>query len=195
MRALGREPVRELKMNDVGAVRFEALSPLFFDPYAENRTTGSFILIDPLTNATVGAAMIRLALSAETSSDAGLRDAPVSRQERYQRHSHRPGIVLAGKRVGLAERLERTLFTQGFEVVRIANDDFPAKQWGAVLGLAQDAGLVVIHCGEAVGLPAPGGVPCFDLAAMALPEEDEAAVTVILPALQALRDLGEDEAK
>ena len=46
-------------MNDIAAVEFETTMPLFFDPYERNRTTGSFILIDPLTNATVGAAMIR----------------------------------------------------------------------------------------------------------------------------------------
>ena len=39
--------------------RFETNRPLFVDSYSENRTTGSFIVIDPLTNATLGAGMIR----------------------------------------------------------------------------------------------------------------------------------------
>ena len=51
-------PATELAMNDIAEVKFEANLPLFFDPYAENRNMGSFILIDPVSNATVGAGMI-----------------------------------------------------------------------------------------------------------------------------------------
>ena len=58
MHTLEREATHELKMNDIASVEFEAASPLFFDPYTRNRATGSLILIDPLSNATVGAAMI-----------------------------------------------------------------------------------------------------------------------------------------
>ncbi len=47
-----------LEMNEIAEVEFETNLPLFFDAYAENRSTGSLILIDGLTNATVGAAMI-----------------------------------------------------------------------------------------------------------------------------------------
>ena len=39
----------------------ETRQPLFFDPYRTNRATGSFILIDPLTNETAGAGMIERA--------------------------------------------------------------------------------------------------------------------------------------
>ena len=45
-------------MNDIATVELETSSPLFFDAYRHNRTTGSFILIDPLTNATLAAGMI-----------------------------------------------------------------------------------------------------------------------------------------
>ncbi|MDE1156111.1 MAG: sulfate adenylyltransferase subunit CysN [Acidobacteriaceae bacterium] len=48
----------ELKMNDIAEVEFETSLPLFFDTYAESRGMGSLILIDPISNATVGAAMI-----------------------------------------------------------------------------------------------------------------------------------------
>ena len=58
MYTLEQEPARELKMNDIASVEFEAASPLFLDPYTRNRATGSLILIDPHSNATVGAAMI-----------------------------------------------------------------------------------------------------------------------------------------
>ncbi len=47
-----------LALNDIGELELETNLPLFFDPYAENRSTGSFILIDPLSNATLGAGML-----------------------------------------------------------------------------------------------------------------------------------------
>jgi bifunctional enzyme CysN/CysC len=48
----------ELGLNDIGAIRLRLSSPLVVDDYRRNRSTGSFILIDEATNATVGAGMI-----------------------------------------------------------------------------------------------------------------------------------------
>jgi sulfate adenylyltransferase large subunit len=47
-----------LNMNDIGKVRISTARPLFFDAYKQNRVTGSFILIDRQTNATVAGGMI-----------------------------------------------------------------------------------------------------------------------------------------
>jgi bifunctional enzyme CysN/CysC len=47
-----------LGLNDLGVVRFRLAEPLAVDPYARNRTTGAFILIDESTNDTVGAGMV-----------------------------------------------------------------------------------------------------------------------------------------
>jgi bifunctional enzyme CysN/CysC len=47
-----------LEVNDIGRVAIHTSSPLFFDTYRLNRTTGSFILVDPATNLTVAAGMI-----------------------------------------------------------------------------------------------------------------------------------------
>jgi sulfate adenylyltransferase large subunit len=47
-----------LELNDIGRVRLRTSKPLAFDPYADNRATGSFLLIDDTTNDTVGAGMI-----------------------------------------------------------------------------------------------------------------------------------------
>ena len=47
-----------LELNDIARVRFRLAEPLAIDPYAENRATGAFILIDESTNDTVGAGMI-----------------------------------------------------------------------------------------------------------------------------------------
>jgi sulfate adenylyltransferase subunit 1 (EFTu-like GTPase family) len=47
-----------LALNDIGVVRLRLSEPLCVDPYAENRETGAFILVDEATNDTVGAGMI-----------------------------------------------------------------------------------------------------------------------------------------
>jgi sulfate adenylyltransferase subunit 1 (EFTu-like GTPase family) len=52
---------QELGLNDIGRVRLRTSAPIVFDPYASNRRTGSFILIDESSNATVGAGMIAAA--------------------------------------------------------------------------------------------------------------------------------------
>jgi sulfate adenylyltransferase large subunit len=48
----------ELGLNDIGRVRLRTSAPLVFDPYDQNRRTGSFILVDEASNNTVGAGMI-----------------------------------------------------------------------------------------------------------------------------------------
>ena len=59
MTTLEPEPdPHELGLNDIGEVRLKTSGPLVFDGYGTNRLTGSFILIEPGTNATVGAGML-----------------------------------------------------------------------------------------------------------------------------------------
>ena len=53
-----RTGAEALSRNEIGRVSVRVSSEVFCDPYAENRTTGSFILIDEATNETVGAGMI-----------------------------------------------------------------------------------------------------------------------------------------
>ena len=50
--------IEYFKLNDIGRIRFRASKSLFFDSYKKNRQTGSVILIDPITNATIAAGMI-----------------------------------------------------------------------------------------------------------------------------------------
>jgi sulfate adenylyltransferase large subunit len=68
VQTLADEAVNALAMNDIGAVQIELTRPLFFDAYADNRATGNFILIDPRTNATLAAGMIRRSISQEIST-------------------------------------------------------------------------------------------------------------------------------
>ena len=48
----------KLELNDIAVVRLRLSEPLAVDPYAENRATGAFILVDEATNDTVGAGMV-----------------------------------------------------------------------------------------------------------------------------------------
>ena len=56
---LEQVPVSALTLNEIGLVTLETVQPLAVDRYGDNRVTGSFVLIDPATNATVAAGMIR----------------------------------------------------------------------------------------------------------------------------------------
>lgn len=53
------EEDKEIKMNDIARIKIRSTKPLFIDAYRKNRITGSIILIDEKTNATVAAGMIR----------------------------------------------------------------------------------------------------------------------------------------
>jgi sulfate adenylyltransferase subunit 1 len=67
---LDHEPADTLEMNDIGFVNIETARALSFDNYFANRGTGSLILIDPVTNATVAAGMIFGAAAGATNSRA-----------------------------------------------------------------------------------------------------------------------------
>jgi sulfate adenylyltransferase subunit 1 (EFTu-like GTPase family) len=58
IKTLEHEAADRLEMNGIGVLRIETSRPIYFDAYTQNRFTGSVILIDPETNATVGAGMI-----------------------------------------------------------------------------------------------------------------------------------------
>lgn len=56
--SFAHEAAKSLELNEVGYCHFSSQSPIVFDSYGTNRSTGAFILIDRVTNATVGAGMI-----------------------------------------------------------------------------------------------------------------------------------------
>lgn len=56
--SLEKQQIEHLKLNEIGRVVITTLKPIFFDPYKKNRQTGSFILIDPITNNTCAVGMI-----------------------------------------------------------------------------------------------------------------------------------------
>jgi sulfate adenylyltransferase large subunit len=151
---LEQELATQLNMNDIASVEFEAHVPLFFDPYASNRATGSFILIDRISNATVGAGMIQEDLSASRGQEELELRSPevaenrVSAEERSERHAHYPATFLMENQPALASRLERALFEQGFEVLHLDPDDASPYALLESIRLTQRMGAISIYSGD-----------------------------------------------
>ena len=59
---LEQQPARQLELNEIGVCNLSIDRSIAFDAYADNRATGGFILIDRLTNDTVGAGLLQFAL-------------------------------------------------------------------------------------------------------------------------------------
>lgn len=107
-----------LQLNEIGRVKLSLDAPIALDGYAQNRTTGAFIVIDRLTNGTVGAGMIIADPLAHGSSGHHGAQAHVTTEERAVRFGQQPATVLftglsgAGKST-LAYAVERKLFDMG----------------------------------------------------------------------------------
>ena len=65
---MAHHPADRLLLNEIGHVRFATQKPLIFDAYQDNKPTGSFVLIDPLTNNTAAVGMIREALADDAAA-------------------------------------------------------------------------------------------------------------------------------
>lgn len=130
--SMHRQDAPTLKLNEIGRCTLSTSQPLCFDSYRRNRNTGAFIVIDRVTNSTVGAGMILDRTSNEGRHD-HWDDAPaaenlhgersnVSESERQARFGQKPVTVLLTGLTGsgkttLAYALERKLFDQGRAVV------------------------------------------------------------------------------
>ncbi|HVJ09221.1 MAG TPA: sulfate adenylyltransferase subunit CysN [Acidisarcina sp.] len=115
---LAEQPAETLQMNAIGVVTVEANRALIVDAYNQNRSTGSFILIDPASSATVGAGMIR-----QVMDD---RDGTFTTEELQA-----SALIALGNRHTLAATLEDRLLASGVAVVRtrVQNPD----TWRALL--------------------------------------------------------------
>jgi bifunctional enzyme CysN/CysC/sulfate adenylyltransferase subunit 1 len=149
---LEQEAATQLNMNDIASVEFEAHVPLFFDPYATSRATGSFILIDELTNATVGAGMIEEAAPGGEGVEVPELEIAgrVSAQERQQRNGHYPATLLLENQPAVALRLERTLFEHGFEVLHFDGRDASSSLLLGTVHTAHRLGAIFIYSGGAL---------------------------------------------
>jgi hypothetical protein len=179
-------------MNDIAYVEFETVSPLFFDPYTQNRITGSFILIDPISNATLGAGMIRADLSSKAAARASA-DEPVAVAERYKRHGHAPAMIIVENNEALAARLERVLFDEHFEAVLVSGKNVSASDLGRLYPVLESAGIVLIYSSDALAsdtklkLSAIAASRYLDSSLLELPGDESDAAQKILSRLRSLR--------
>ncbi|MDC0661726.1 sulfate adenylyltransferase subunit CysN [Marinobacter sp. SS21] len=107
-----------LQLNEIGLCEFTLSQPVAFDAYGRNHATGSFIVIDRLTNVTIGAGMIAGNADGDESLD------PVTGEERSRRLAQQPAIIACnGKQApALALAVERALFDQGKTSVVLTED-------------------------------------------------------------------------
>ncbi|KUG23940.1 sulfate adenylyltransferase subunit 1 [hydrocarbon metagenome] len=140
---LHRQPVEEFQLNDIGRIELNTLSPIFFDPYKLNHATGSFILIDPLTNNTVAAGMIRGVprniedyMETKTDDKTNVKKSPhtiwrglnIELTDREEKNAHKAvvlwftGLSGSGKST-IAANLEKKLFGMNCRTVLLDGDN------------------------------------------------------------------------
>jgi sulfate adenylyltransferase large subunit len=138
-----------LELNEIGAVSIETHKPLFFDGYRKNRTTGSFVLIDAVTNVTLGAGMITERAPAEDRTRRRMLEgveferSRLTAAERWERNGHRPATIWLTARLDLAYLLERELFDRGCHV-HVLSDDVDSHMLPDLAKLFSAAGLITI---------------------------------------------------
>jgi bifunctional enzyme CysN/CysC len=153
--------VHTLGLNDIGVCNFSTGAPVAFDPYRENRKTGSFIMIDRFTNETVGAGMIDFGLRRGTN----LHWQPllVGKAERAVQKHQRAAIVwftgLSGSgKSTIANIVEQRLHAMGHHTMMLDGDN--VRQ-----GLNRDLGFTeadrvenIRRCGEVAKLMTEAGL-------------------------------------
>jgi bifunctional enzyme CysN/CysC len=142
---LSREDADKLELNEIGRAKFRTAQPLFIDAYQVNQKTGSFIIIDPASNVTVAAGMIRSGTTGSNGQSKLTEDASaaspsssvspnvvweewnIPRVEREKRNGHEAkvlwftGISGAGKST-IAKALEKKLWEEGKQTVLLDGD-------------------------------------------------------------------------
>ncbi len=145
---LHRQDAAALQLNEIGRCTIELNQPLVYDDYITNRTSGAFILVDQISNGTVGAGMIIARRSDETRQDhwdtaprseqLQRQSSPVSTAERETRYGQRGSTLLltglsgSGKST-IGSALERKLYDLGHNVAMLDGQNMR-------LGLSRDLG-------------------------------------------------------
>ncbi|MBL8581322.1 MAG: sulfate adenylyltransferase subunit CysN [Rhizobiaceae bacterium] len=155
---------KSLDMNEVGVCNLATQAPIAFDSFAENRATGAFVLIDRMTNATVGAGMIRHGL--RRADNIHWQDLAVDRSARSALKLQSPrvfwftGLSGSGKST-IANLLEKRLYSTGRHTYLLDGDNIRhglnrdlgfsdadrvenIRRVAEVAKLMADAGLIVI---------------------------------------------------
>ncbi|SEC28209.1 bifunctional enzyme CysN/CysC [Rhizobiales bacterium GAS188] len=161
---LAEAAARSLATNEIGLCDIAVSQPIAFDRYAENRLTGSFILIDRATNATVAAGMILDSL--DRSSTVRPQALSISKAQRALLKGHKPAVIWftglsgAGKST-IANAVEAHLNAGGIHTLLLDGDNVRGglnkdlgftdvdrveniRRVGEVAKLMLDAGLIVL---------------------------------------------------
>jgi sulfate adenylyltransferase large subunit len=130
-----------LQMNDIASVEIETSLPLHFDLYDEDRTMGSFILIDPLHNGTVAAGMIT---GANGAADEPAVLEPIQLADRIARNGHPPVAVWLVNQSDAAASLEREIFQRGWHAQVLSESDFEPSELGTAARVLRTSGAIAI---------------------------------------------------
>lgn len=159
-----RLAAEQLQMHDLGEVELQLARQMPFDPYEQNRQTGSFILVDPETHTTVACGMVQHALRRATNIHR--HQETVAAAERARLKAQSPCVVwltgLSGSgKSSIANALERLLVEQGCHTMLLDGDNVRhglnrdlgftepdrienIRRIGEVAKLMTEAGLIVI---------------------------------------------------
>ncbi len=155
---------KTLELNEIGVCNLNLSRPIAFDPYTENRDMGGFVLIDRITNNTVGAGLLHFAL--RRAENVSWQSVEVHKTARAEMKHQRPsvlwftGVPSAGKST-IANIVERKLAAQGKHTYLLDGDNlrhginkdlgFTAadrvenvRRTAEVAALMADAGLIVL---------------------------------------------------
>jgi bifunctional enzyme CysN/CysC len=166
---LEKDLADELKLNQIAQVTVSFNEPMAFDAYAVSRITGAFIVIDRLSNGTVGAGMVTRAVQPilrGRSENVVWHEHKVSRVQRANQKGQRPCVIwltgLSGSgKSTVANALEQALFLEGYHSYLLDGDNVRhglnkdlgftdearvenIRRIGEVAKLFVDAGVIVI---------------------------------------------------
>ncbi|HEX4299996.1 MAG TPA: sulfate adenylyltransferase subunit CysN [Gammaproteobacteria bacterium] len=166
---LEKDLADELKLNQIAQVTVSFNEPMAFDVYAVSRITGAFIVIDRLSNSTVGAGMVTRAVQPilrDRSENVVWHEHKVSRVQRANQKGQRPCVIwltgLSGSgKSTVANALEQALFLEGYHSYLLDGDNVRhglnkdlsftdearvenIRRIGEVAKLFVDAGVIVI---------------------------------------------------
>ena len=155
---------KTLELNEIGVVTLSLTKPIPFDPYVDNRTTGAFVVVDRMTNRTVGAGAIDFAL--RRSKNIVRQDFTIDHTARSEQKGQKPatlwftGLSGSGKST-IANHVDQLLFERGHHTYTLDGDNIRhglnrdlgftkedrvenVRRIGEVARLMNNAGLIVM---------------------------------------------------
>jgi bifunctional enzyme CysN/CysC len=120
------EAGKTLELNEIGVCNLSLAKPVPFDPYQDNRQTGSFILIDRHSNTTVGAGMLNFSL--RRAANVVWQDLEVGKEARASQKHQKPAVLwftgLSGSgKSTIANLVEKKLFDMGRHTYTLDGDN------------------------------------------------------------------------